>query len=419
MVMILIIIGPSKSGFTLPIGRRQRPVIGSHNAGHETPPKALALATPSSNLIGTFTTFRPAQQIQQSPTSRILVEPWSTRHSTQTPERASLINPPEFCALSYCWGDPKITTGVINGIPVQVTINLESALRHLRANGISVLWVDAEVHTWVGEEDDDFNEAFLSTSMTSDSNMQGGASALVQYLDRPYWTRVRIIQELANARKTTIHCGPHDMDWERLATTVSETNDFVKSSTSVVNFRNLRRFQLTAARLYLLRMMDALLRSRSAVSTDPRDKVFALLNLVYDVGLYLPIPNYKQSIKDLCMSMTLSGEETIRGATYFLASDKTGLNHGPRLGAPSVLQSFGVKQTMGSVSMAADVLKVEGLVLDEVDGICPTYQEVSSGLIAPPSSQSDGDAVAYDPEKTFEATTKTITRYNVIRPQTP
>src|SRR5450432_2237374 len=54
-------------------------------------------------------------------------------------EHVSLINPPEYCALSYCWGDPTITKEVIiNGNLVQVTTNLESALRHLKLRNILV-----------------------------------------------------------------------------------------------------------------------------------------------------------------------------------------------------------------------------------------------------------------------------------------
>jgi hypothetical protein len=51
-------------------------------------------------------------------------------------------------------------------------------------------------------------------------------------------------------------------------------------------------------------------RSSEALSTEPRDKVFALLGLVYDSGLYIPVPNYKQSIKDLCISMAISAMST-------------------------------------------------------------------------------------------------------------
>ena len=46
------------------------------------------------------------------------------------------------------------------------------------------------------------------------------------------------------------------------------------------------------------------------MSTEPRDKVFALLGLVYDSALYIPVPNYKQSIRDICISMTISAMST-------------------------------------------------------------------------------------------------------------
>jgi hypothetical protein len=55
----------------------------------------------------------------------------------------SLINPPEYVALSYCWGDQAITREItINGVQVQITTNLESALRHLFCH-YKCLWVDA------------------------------------------------------------------------------------------------------------------------------------------------------------------------------------------------------------------------------------------------------------------------------------
>lgn len=51
----------------------------------------------------------------------------------------------KYTALSYVWGDPLDTTPVlVNGIERQITLNLESALRHIRkASCAVVLWVDA------------------------------------------------------------------------------------------------------------------------------------------------------------------------------------------------------------------------------------------------------------------------------------
>ncbi len=60
-----------------------------------------------------------------------------------TLKHVSLINPPEYVALSYCWGEQSITKEItINGVPVQVTTNLDSALRHLFSH-YKCLWVDA------------------------------------------------------------------------------------------------------------------------------------------------------------------------------------------------------------------------------------------------------------------------------------
>ena len=52
---------------------------------------------------------------------------------------------PEYEALSYCWGDPKVTEEIIvNNYPLQITTNLASALRVLTMNGKGrKLWIDA------------------------------------------------------------------------------------------------------------------------------------------------------------------------------------------------------------------------------------------------------------------------------------
>ena len=61
-----------------------------------------------------------------------------------TMEKASLINPVKYTALSYCWGDTTITEGVfVNGVEIPATINLVDALQYLRSLGVSTVWADA------------------------------------------------------------------------------------------------------------------------------------------------------------------------------------------------------------------------------------------------------------------------------------
>jgi len=56
-----------------------------------------------------------------------------------------LDDPPRFTALSYAWGDPKVTAlPYLKGSKIQVTTNLESALRTIRDKMDEAdFWVDA------------------------------------------------------------------------------------------------------------------------------------------------------------------------------------------------------------------------------------------------------------------------------------
>ena len=61
-----------------------------------------------------------------------------------TMETTNLINPIQYDALSYCWGDPTATTKIfVNDTEIDVTINLADALYHLRKLGIGKVWADA------------------------------------------------------------------------------------------------------------------------------------------------------------------------------------------------------------------------------------------------------------------------------------
>ncbi|KAF2870087.1 heterokaryon incompatibility protein-domain-containing protein, partial [Massariosphaeria phaeospora] len=57
----------------------------------------------------------------------------------------SLKDRPIYDALSYVWGDPKITRPIrVNGQVAQVTVNLEAALRRIQQPDYQVrVWVDA------------------------------------------------------------------------------------------------------------------------------------------------------------------------------------------------------------------------------------------------------------------------------------
>ena len=166
----------------------------------------------------------------------------------------------EYDALSYCWGDPEVTTPIIvNGRKMEVTTNLEDALRQLRCNSIPnpmILWADAvcinqddkeerghqvkfmgdiyskasTVHAWLGHgghlekrglaaferlsrsECSDPNNSIRTSHATSYCASDGDLFDLAfvsQVCGAVYWERVWIIQELALAKKVVLHQGTH------------------------------------------------------------------------------------------------------------------------------------------------------------------------------------------------------------------
>jgi hypothetical protein len=113
-------------------------------------------------------------------------------------DKVSLIEPGNYVALSYCWGNPSITTPItVNDICVKVTVNLENALRHLERKYSVPIWVHelcvnqaddqerglqvrlmkqvyekaSQVYAWVGGALDDSSKAmqFLRRSTPQDA----------------------------------------------------------------------------------------------------------------------------------------------------------------------------------------------------------------------------------------------------------
>ena len=183
----------------------------------------------------------------------------------------------EYEALSYVWGETS-TNHVIQclGMNIQITANLEGALRQLRhGNRPRVLWVDAiciaqddkaersrqvrimqeiyanarQVVVWLGQSSDGDSRAFVSLqSLKTQLNYQddswflirlgwyrdrsgrvfsGGAHRsmltdidyehLITLLRREWFRRTWVIQEVASSQNVTVYCGDQYIPWEILA----------------------------------------------------------------------------------------------------------------------------------------------------------------------------------------------------------
>lgn len=151
------------------------------------------------------------------------------------------------------------------------------------------------VIAWVGEEDVSsaivmdlvapLSDLAPLTRSVPNHRVEARVKALISFLERPYWRRVWIIQELALAKGTMVHCGGRQMRWSQLVGILdsleeemicSDCSEKIASKVSeypaIINARNLTKFQQDASRVRPIRFLEALKRSSSALSTDPRTR---------------------------------------------------------------------------------------------------------------------------------------------------
>lgn len=210
----------------------------------------------------------------------------------------------EFKALSYAWGPSKPTkTMYLQGIQIQVRENLWQALHHLRSPERELcMWIDAicinqddvlernhqvsimpyiyshaaEVIVWLGPERDSSKLA-METLQNYDGSKGPRLSdakrhAIAGLIDREYWKRTWIIQEVLKASHAMIHCGHQKLNWELLAKFL--LGNFRQSIAARLTEQTSLQGQGKAHSLE-----DLLRIYQDSLSSDPRDKVYSLVAL--------------------------------------------------------------------------------------------------------------------------------------------
>lgn len=135
--------------------------------------------------------------------------------------------------------------------------------------------------------------------------------ALDELLARPWWSRTWIVQEVWSSSDVVLQCGTSMIDWKTVQQAMEYTEawddmgEFVKGTKREPRWDTLRRrytlaIHLTTARLNGSSTLSSLLwNTWDRASTDPRDKVFAMLALVdKSAGLSLSA-NYGKSVEEV------------------------------------------------------------------------------------------------------------------------
>ena len=117
----------------------------------------------------------------------------------------------------------------------------------------------------------------------------GDWDALGGILRRPWFRRIWVVQEVVMSRKATVVCGEDELSWSQLVHLVrsvrfaSHMQTFGGSETTnarpvqgIIDIDRMRNPRIRGIKSILL---DSLLNFRSFESTEPRDKVYALLGM--------------------------------------------------------------------------------------------------------------------------------------------
>lgn len=244
---------------------------------------------------------------------------------------------PSYEALSYVWGDSRgyevCHVGKSHGI--RITTNLSTALRRLRLPHRSrLLWIDAlcinqeDIHErshqvqlmdeiyrradnvliWLGEKTEHSYFGIEALASFSDKTaslsnapwLQGPPElwkkGIQDVMARPWFFRIWVVQEAVLSRKATIICGTDEMSWTndppsvrafarsiKLAVLSPGWSEIGLADVSLDGFLGLLELQLRQSvapeKVPPPDILDVAYAMRHRQATDPRDKIFAFLNL--------------------------------------------------------------------------------------------------------------------------------------------
>lgn len=214
---------------------------------------------------------------------------------------------------------------MLNGRPFDVQPNLHKALVYLQHALTDNFWIDAVcinqqdvaerteqvrvmsetygnasmVASWIGPCDAIIRPLFqfsVEQSLASDASLDGVEmyKAFQALVDRRYWSRMWIQQEVMLQSKVTLFCGKHQQPLYPLIKCLWRSTFFWECNAgSLTRLSHFRGFTRKPTLLKLITYFSA------CVCKDVRDKVFALISLVDDterVALMELLPDYRLNL---------------------------------------------------------------------------------------------------------------------------
>lgn len=242
---------------------------------------------------------------------------------------------PSYVALSYTWGSPQNRQPIdLDDMEFHVQENLWNFLstmnlcrrwqlfwidaicidqssiseRNHQVNMMRDIYAGAELTVvWLGQATDSSDLAIryiANPGLPAQETRSALEEALQSLLEKPYWSRIWIVQELMLAKDVMFYCGTKSFGWHQLASLRQ------KIKTHVVHHDSLGISKCTGSVMIAQKMLwdnlppndqhlplsDLLMTYGRHKSSDIRDKVYALLGLASENSVQA---NYNLSVEDI------------------------------------------------------------------------------------------------------------------------
>lgn len=361
---------------------------------------------------------------------------------------ANLQNAPSYIALSYAWGSNasrQYSVQIEDG-SLSITSSLKHALQRLRLEeGELLMWIDAicinqkdisernvqtanmraiyqnadSVAVWLGTQYNESREALklardvLSCSSSQEiqnllAKREDDLISLVRLLRRQYWWRIWVVQEVTCGRRSTIYCGDDEIEWKALdrVCDIFKEHEVFLLKLFYKNHSYVRTLIAGGPKsLQLSRyspgntvppLLELLTSHKGKKSTDPKDKVFALVGISSSRHTFGKI-DYSNSMKEvyshtarhiisntnrlevICLKQHDVPEYNLPSwaPNWTRAPSSTATLVGLHHREPPFKASGDTTATVAFLA-AGDVLKVTGTVIDTVKDVSRRFLKKSS-----------------------------------------
>lgn len=265
-----------------------------------------------------------------------------------------------FEAISYTWGEARFTSVMeLDGSMIQITKSLEAALIHVRSPRLmKYIWVDQicinqsdlqersdqvrqmyniyakaeRVHVWLGPSNESSGIGMMFLQQLCHPEQNNGEFAwknlppdmiragIEDIARRPWFHRIWVVQEAAVAKGIVMSCGGHQISWTNTTDQVRFFSRALKTAilspawtqtdlkeVDMEPFLQVLQRQLEngptsseyKANLPPLDLLDIAYEMRGRVSTDPRDRIFAMLGFADEETRQKLAPDYTLSLEKL------------------------------------------------------------------------------------------------------------------------